>query len=131
MQYAILRRNFFVERLIPAGTEFLPREAVMEHYRRVQPDPAARVGVAEMPRELMAARPLLERLARDVPATLGAKPALVIWGMRDVAFRPGPSIPRMRATFSDLAVIELPTAKHFIQEDAPERIAQAIIDRFG
>ncbi|MDT5217992.1 MAG: haloalkane dehalogenase [Mycobacterium sp.] len=130
MQYAILQRNFFVERLIPAGTEFLPKEAVMEHYRRVQPDPAARVGVAEMPKELLAARPLLERLARDVPATLGAKPALVVWGMRDVAFRPGPSIPRMRATFSDLEVIELPTAKHFIQEDAPERIAQAIIDRF-
>jgi haloalkane dehalogenase len=131
MQYAILRRNFFVERLIPAGTEFLPKEAVMEHYRRVQPDPAARVGVAEMPKEILAARPLLERLARDVPATLGTKPALVVWGMRDVAFRPGPSIPRMRATFSDLKVIELPTAKHFIQEDAPERIAAAIIDRFG
>jgi haloalkane dehalogenase len=131
MQYAILQRNFFVERLIPAGTEFLPKEAVMEHYRRVQPDPAARVGVAEMPKELLTARPMLERLARDVPATLGAKPALVVWGMRDVAFRPGPSIPRMRATFSDLEVIELPTAKHFIQEDAPERIAQAIIDRFG
>jgi haloalkane dehalogenase len=28
-------------------------------------------------------------------------------------------------------LVELPTAKHFIQEDAPERIAQAIIDRFG
>ncbi|OBK24525.1 haloalkane dehalogenase [Mycobacterium asiaticum] len=131
MQWAILQRNFFVERLIPAGTEILPKQAVLDHYRRVQPDPAARVGVAVLPKELLAARPLLERLAREVPALLGGKPALVVWGMRDVAFRPGPAIPRLRATFRDLVVVELPTAKHFIQEDAPERIAQAIIDRFG
>ncbi|ORA12217.1 haloalkane dehalogenase [Mycobacterium asiaticum] len=131
MQWAILQRNFFVERLIPAGTEILPKEAVLDHYRRVQPDAAARVGVAVLPKELLAARPLLDRLAREVPALLGGKPALAVWGMRDVAFRPGPAIPRLRATFRDLVVVELPTAKHFIQEDAPQRIAQAIIDRFG
>jgi haloalkane dehalogenase len=37
----------------------------------------------------------------------------------------------MRATFPDHVVVELPTAKHFIQEDAPDRIAAAIIGRFG
>jgi haloalkane dehalogenase len=131
MQYAILRRNFFVERLIPAGTERRPSAAVMAHYRGVQPNAVARVGVAQMPKELLAARPLLERLAREVPAKLGAKPALLIWGMKDFAFRPGPALPRMRATFPDHVVVELPTAKHFIQEDEPDRIAAAIIDRFG
>lgn len=131
MQQAILQRNFFVERLIPAGTERRPSDAVMAHYRGVQPDPAARLGVARMPKELLAARPLLEKLARDVPAKLGAKPALLIWGMKDVAFRPGPSLPRMRTAFRDHVVVELPTAKHFIQEDAPDRIAAAIVERFG
>ena len=131
MQWAILRRNFFVERLIPAGTEHRPSAAVMTHYRAVQPDPDARKGIAQMPKELLAARPLLERLAREVPAKLGAKPALLIWGMKDFAFRPGPALPRMRATFPDHVVVELPTAKHFIQEDAPDRIAAAISARFG
>lgn len=131
MQHAILQRNFFVERLIPAGTERRPTDAVMAHYRGVQPDPAARAGVARMPKEILAARPLLERLADEVPAKLGAKPALFIWGMKDFAFRPGPSLPRMRATFPDHVVVELPTAKHFIQEDAPDRIAAAIMERFG
>jgi haloalkane dehalogenase len=28
-------------------------------------------------------------------------------------------------------LVELPEANHFIQEDAPDRIAAAIIDRFG
>jgi haloalkane dehalogenase len=131
MQYAILRRNFFVERLIPAGTEHRPSAAVMEHYRAVQPNAEARKGVAEMPKQLMAAHPLLQRLAAEVPAKLGDKPALLIWGMKDFAFRPGPTIPRMRATFPDHVLVELPNAKHFIQEDAPDRIAAAIADRFG
>lgn len=65
VQYAILRRNFFVERLIPAGTEHRPSSAVMAHYRAVQPNAAARRGVAEMPKQILAARPLLARLARE------------------------------------------------------------------
>jgi len=131
MQRAILNRNFFVERLIPVGTTrtLTPRE--MEHYRAVQPSPEARRGVAELPKQIRAARPLLQRLARDVPETLGAKPALLVWGMKDFAFNPAATLPRMRATFADHVVVELPDANHFMQEDAPERIAAAIIDRFG
>jgi haloalkane dehalogenase len=131
MQKAILQRNFFVERLIPGGTAHRPGAAVMEHYRGVQPSPAARLGVAEMPKQLLAARPLLERLSRDVPGKLGAKPALLVWGMKDLAFRPGQTLPRMRATFPDHVVVELPRAKHFIQEDAPDEIAAAITRCFG
>jgi haloalkane dehalogenase len=130
MQYAVLQRNFFVERLIPAGTGRQLSAAVMAHYRGVQPTPQDRAGVARMPREIIAARPLLERLAREVPAKLAAKRALLVWGMKDLAFRPGPTIPRMRAAFPDHIVVELPNAKHFIQEDAPDRIAQAINERF-
>ena len=131
MQWAILHRNFFVERLIPTGTAHRPSAAVMEHYRAVQPSPQARKGVAKMPKELLAAAPLLTRLGSEVPAKLGGKPALFVWGMKDFAFRPGPSLPRMRAAFPDHVLVELPTAKHFIQEDAPEEIAAAIIERFG
>ena len=131
MQYAISRRNFFVEQMIPAGTARRLSPAVMEHYRAVQPDAKARKGVAEMPKEILSARPLLERLGDEVPAKLGDKPALLVWGMKDFAFRPGPALPRMKATFPDHVVVELPAAKHFIQEDAPDRIAEAIIDRFG
>jgi haloalkane dehalogenase len=131
MQYAILRRNFFVERLMPLATARALSPAMMDHYRGVQPDPRDRVGVARMPREILAARPLLERLARDVPATLGSKPALFVWGMKDPGFKPGRFLPRMRTAFPDHVVVELSDAKHFIQEDAPDEIAQAIAQRFG
>ena len=131
MQRAILNKNFFVERLIPMGTSrtLTPRE--MAHYRGVQPSADARKGVAVMPKQILAARPLLDRLARDVPATLGAKSALLVWGMKDFGFRPKRMIPRMRATFPNHVLVQLPAANHYIQEDAPDRIAAAIIKRFG
>jgi haloalkane dehalogenase len=37
----------------------------------------------------------------------------------------------MQAVFSDHELVELPDAKHYIQEDAPEPITQAIRNRFG
>ncbi|MCH9668178.1 MAG: haloalkane dehalogenase [Actinomycetia bacterium] len=131
MQTAVLKRNFFVERLIPMGTTRTLTPLEMTHYRAVQPSPEARKGVAEFPKQILAARPLLQRLARDVPATLGTKPALLVWGMKDFAFKAAPTVPRMQATFADNVLVELPDANHFIQEDAPEQIAAAIIDRFG
>lgn len=131
MQRAIVQGNFFVERMIPLGTAHDLSANVMAHYRAVQPTPAARVGVAQMPKQLLAARPLLQRLAQDVPAKLGSKPALFVWGMRDFAFKPKAMLPGMRSAFPDHVLVELPDAKHFIQEDAPGEIADAITHRFG
>ncbi|MEO8815303.1 MAG: haloalkane dehalogenase [Mycobacterium sp.] len=130
LQYAIRRHNFFVNQLIPAVAAHRLTPQVMAHYRGVQPTPADRVGVARLPREIVAARPLLQRLADEVPTTLGAKRALIFWGMRDPAFRPG-MLKKVRAAFADHVFVELPRASHYIQEDAPHEIAQAISERFG
>jgi haloalkane dehalogenase len=131
MQRAILEKNYFVNRLIPAGTtRKLPPE-VLAHYQGVQPSPAARKGVAEFPRQLRTAAPWLAKLAEDVPRVLGQRPLLLFWGMRDPAFPPRRFLPRWRATFRDHSLIELPTANHFIQEDEPEAIAEGIRRRFG
>jgi haloalkane dehalogenase len=131
MQRQILEKNFFVEKLVPRGTSRKLSAAEMDHYRAVQPSAAARAGVAEMPKQILAARPLLERLAHDVPTTLGTKPALLVWGAKDFAFPLRRGLPRMQATFPDNVTVELPTANHYIQEDAPDEIAQAITRRFG
>jgi haloalkane dehalogenase len=131
MQRRILEKNFFVEQILPRGMAHHLTPGEMNHYRNVQPSPAARKGVAEMPGQILAARPLLERLARDVPATLGAKPALLVWGMKDFAFRHRTLLPRMQGIFSANVTVELPHARHYIQEDGPEEIAQAITEHFG
>ncbi|MFI8242466.1 haloalkane dehalogenase [Streptomyces sp. NPDC085866] len=130
MQRRILEQNFLVERVLLAelGRKLAAAEA--DHYRTVQPTAEARRGLAMMPKEIRAARPLLDQLARDVPVLLGDKPALLVWGMRDMVFRPNACIPRIRAAFTDLDVVELPRARHFIQEHAPDAIAEAIAKRF-
>jgi haloalkane dehalogenase len=37
----------------------------------------------------------------------------------------------VRAAFGDHELVGLPDAKHYIQEDAPERITEAVRNRFG
>lgn len=131
LQRAILERNLFVERVLPAGVARTLSAQEMEHYRAVQRSADARVAVAELPRQIVAARPWLAELASAVPRELGAKRALVTFPLRDVAFPAKTVLPRMRATFSDIEVVELPKAKHFFVEDAPGEVAAAIARRFG
>jgi haloalkane dehalogenase len=50
--------------------------------------------------------------------------------MKDFAFKPGLNLPRMRAAFGDHVLVELPDARHYIQEDAPDQITEAIVERF-
>ena len=130
MQRKILEQNFFVEKIMPRSSVRKLSELEKDHYRKAQPTPEARRGVAVMPKQIVDAKPLLSRLARDVPAKLGSKPALVVWGMKDPGFRPK-MLPRVRAAFSDVLVLELKDASHYIQEDAPETIADAISQRFA
>ncbi|PLV53241.1 alpha/beta fold hydrolase [Mycobacterium simiae] len=130
MQYLVLRRNLFV-RFLPYALSDKPTDTVMRHYLDVQPAPASRRGIAEFPKQIRAARPLLERLSRDVPGLLGSKPALFVWGMRDPAFVLDATVGQLQHAFPDNELIRLPHAGHYIQEDAPETIANAIVRRFG
>lgn len=130
MQRLIVRRNMFVRAMPQAATARLsPAEA--QHYLAVQPSPEARVGVAELPKQIRAARPILERLEREVPDRLGAKPALLIWGLKDGMFPIGQTIGKIQEAFPDNVIKLLPNANHFIQEDEPEAIAAAISQRFA
>ncbi|MER7468356.1 haloalkane dehalogenase [Streptomyces sp. NPDC097981] len=130
MQQRILERNLLVEQFLLGRTGPTLTTAEADHYRMAQPTKEARHGLTVMPREIRAARPLLEELTQDVPARLGAKPALAIWGMRDMVFPPRACIPRIRSAFTQLHIVELRQAKHFIQEEEPDQITAAIIQRF-
>ncbi len=130
MQRRIVENNLFVERLVPFGAATKLSDEVMEHYRAVQPTPEMREGVAQFPREILASGEWLGELDTQVKANLASKPVLLVWGMKDMAFR-AKFLTRMKGAFPDRVVVELPNAKHFIQEDAPKEIVAAIIDRFG
>ncbi|MEU1866521.1 haloalkane dehalogenase [Streptomyces gardneri] len=130
MQRRILEQNFLVEKFLLGRTGPALTAAEADHYRMAQPTKEARHGLAVMPGEIRAVRPLLEELAQEVPALLGDKPTLAVWGMRDMVFRPKACIPRIRSSFTELSVVELRQARHFVQEDAPDRIVDAITEQF-
>lgn len=127
----IVSRNLLVERFVigQLADVLTPEEA--DHYRRVQPSPAARVALAAMPGEIRAARPLLSELEAKIPRTLGDKPVVVVWGMRDPVFRARACLPRIGSAFDDLEVVELPDVSHFVAEQAPREVAAAIRRRFS
>lgn len=131
LQSRILDRNFFVETIVPASVARALDPAVMDHYRRAQPTREARRGVAEFPRQIRKEGPWLAHLAERAPGTLGDKPMVLIWGMKDRGFGHQRIISRWVRSFPNAEVIILPGASHFVQEDAPEEIANAVRRKFA
>jgi haloalkane dehalogenase len=123
--FLILRRNFFIEKIIPGGVKRrnLP-EAVMEAYRGPFPTPQSRRPLHVFPREILASRPFLSEIERGLPV-LRDRPALIVWPTKDVAFR-GPERQRWEQAFPNHRTVTLEGAGHYIQEDAPEEIVRAI-----
>jgi len=130
-RWAMLERNMFVEYLLPMGTARGLSDEVLRHYRIPQPRTDTRRGVAEFPRQLTAAEPWLAELEQRVESMFTDHPLLLTWGMQDRAFAPQHFLSRWQREFSDVATVELSEAAHFIQEDAPDQIAEAIRTRFG
>jgi haloalkane dehalogenase len=125
--FLILRRNFFVEKIIPGSVKRkkLP-EAVMDAYRGPFPTPESRRPLYVFPREILASRPFLAEIERGLPA-LTDRPALLVWPTKDVAFRE-PERRRWEQLFPNHSTVMLDGAGHYIQEDAGEQIITAIRD---
>ncbi len=129
LQAQILKRNLFVEKLIPLGVKFPLADEVLHHYREALPTPKSRIGVAEFPRQLVAGSLWLGNLADEVEEKLANVPILLLWGIGDVLL-PRTFMERFREDFR-LASVHRLDAKHYIQEDAPGEIAEAIRDFLG
>jgi haloalkane dehalogenase len=123
--YLILRRNFFVEKIVPGNVKRrkLPGE-VMDAYRGPFPTPESRRPVHVFPREILASRPLLAEIERDL-GKLADRPALLVWPTKDVAFT-GRERKRWEQIFPDHRTVILEGAGHYIQEDAADEIITAI-----
>jgi haloalkane dehalogenase len=125
--YLILRRNFFVERIIPQNVKRKRlSEEVMDAYRGPFPTPRSREPVHVFPHEILASRPFLAEVERAL-ASLRDRPALLLWPTKDIAFR-APERRRWEEIFPIHRLVMLEGAGHYIQEDAGEEIIAAIRD---
>ena len=93
------------------------------------PDAASRLPQWAVARALLAASAWYGALwARR--AELQGTPALLLWGMRDPFF--GPTyLARWREALPRAVVVELPDAGHFVQEEAPDALADAVLRFLG
>jgi len=126
LQWLILHRNSFVNFIMPRSVAVPMEPAVFKSYQDAQPSPEARRGVAEFPRQIRRARPMLERLAATAPKALGDKPLELVWAMKDPAFGNAAVLARWQRDFPSANVTQLAGANHYIQEDAPEAVAAAV-----
>jgi len=120
MQSQILKKNLFVEKLLPMAVKVPLADEVLDHYREALPTPKSRIGVAEAPRQILGSELWLGDLADEVRERLANVPLL----LDDFSF-PRTYMERFREDFA-LTRIHRLDAKHFIQEDCPGEIAGAI-----
>lgn len=102
----------------------------MAAYRSAHPTVADRMGIAQFPRMIPETHdethPEWKTMAaiEDALPQLSKKPALLVWGTKDLAFRK-PQLERWKALFQTLDGPHLLPAGHFLQEDeAPEILAR-------
>jgi cis-3-alkyl-4-acyloxetan-2-one decarboxylase len=120
--------NLFVES-IPGGMAKRDTDPVMmEAYRAPFPDYWSRLGplafqrdipLTERDRSASLMRSIHDRLAElDVPVT-------ILWGMRDPVFQPV-FLDQWRELFPAARVVELADASHFVPEDRPDAVIDAL-----
>ena len=122
----ITRLNLFVRLLLPLwfGRRTNLTPAVHRHYLMPMQDPADRKGMWIFPREILGSTAWLEELWTRRRRLEGI-PKLIVWGGRDMAFR-GEELRHWVRTFPRSRVVRIPHAGHFVQEEAPEKLAQAV-----
>ncbi len=128
--FTVRRMNLFVELALRTAVARKLSAREFDAYRFPFPDAASRAGVLAFPRLI----PLRESdpaggTMREIAAGLAriTAPADILWGKRDPVFRPLHAYLLRDALKNAREPVFLEQASHFIQEDAPEAIAERIL----
>jgi haloalkane dehalogenase len=128
-RFLIKRFNLFARSLLRRayGDKSRLSKEVHRHYLEALPTPADRIGCTVMPREIIGSTAWLRRLW-DQRAALAGKPALIAWGMKDIAFREK-ELNRWIEALPQAEVVRLPDVGHYVQDEAPQQLGEAV-ERF-
>ena len=99
---------------------------VMAHYRNALPSPDARAAMAALPGYIVGASDWLDSIWRERMAFTD-KPALIVWGHRDIAFRKK-ELDRWKSELSDPEVHEFTDSGHYLAEEKSERLVSVLRD---
>jgi haloalkane dehalogenase len=123
----IERRNFFATTLVKRQMHESRNkpQAVFDAYAAPFSDKAARYPTWVFPREILHNDETLRRLEQDLTKLKG-KPTEMVWGMEDPGFGKEKVIARWHRALGEVPTTRIEEANHFLQEDQPELIADAI-----
>jgi pimeloyl-ACP methyl ester carboxylesterase len=122
--------NLMVES-IPGGMWRRDTDPMMvDAYRAPFPDYWSRVGTLAFPRDIPlnendASAPLFGRMSERLPE-LTRFPVLLVWGRADRVFQPV-FLEQWREFFPDARTVELERAGHYLVEDDPDAVSDAIL----
>jgi len=122
----IRRHNFFARTMLRQlfGDKHKLSDTAHEHYLLPLAAPEDRTGCLVFPKQITGSTPWLSRLWENI-STLKGKPTLFVWGMKDIAFREK-ELKRWERTFPEARSLRLPSVGHFVQEEAPDELAEAV-----
>ena len=125
-QYLLRRHNVFVNLVMPraVGDRSVLTPDIMAHYRSAQPSPAARAASAALPGYIVGASDRLGSIWQD-RAAFADKPALILWGLKDIAFR-RKELERWKSALQHIELHELEDCGHFLAEEAPGNVVEAL-----
>lgn len=125
-QFLIKYINFFVRVVMKQayGDKTKLTKAIQRHYLNALPSPAARKAVCVLPNQIIGASQWLADLweKRD---QFTRKPALALWGKRDIAFR-DKELGTWKEAFSRIDVHEFADAGHYVQEEVGPELCPLI-----
>jgi haloalkane dehalogenase len=125
-RFLIRRYNFFAGGVMRQwfGDQSRLTPQIHEHYLRPLARPEDRKGCMVFPKEIVGATPWLSELWAQ-RGKLQHLPALIVWGMKDMAFR-RQELARWTALFPQAQVVQVASAGHFVQEEAPLVLNDAV-----
>jgi haloalkane dehalogenase len=116
--------NFVPRVFFARGFAQRPSSAVLAMYFAPWQNRERRVAAVIAPRQLIASSRYLRTVEENLPK-LADRPVLIVWGMKDFAFR-DTERKRFERAFPRHKTVMLANASHFLQEDAGEQIVEEI-----
>ncbi|MEW6645895.1 MAG: alpha/beta fold hydrolase [Pseudomonadota bacterium] len=125
-RFLIRRFNFFVNSFmrVAFGDKRRLEKAAHAHYRHALPTPDARKGCCVFPGQIIGSTKWLAALWSRI-GLLKETSTLFVWGMKDIAFREK-ELQRWQAALPNSHTVRLPGVGHFVAEEAPEALAEAM-----
>jgi len=125
--YLNIHRNYFADKVVPSAMYYRKAKppAVFAAYTAPFPTPASRRGTYVFPRAIRQVDGwMLETRAKL--AQVSDRPVELVWGMKDALFGREELIASWQRRFPSARVTRLEKASHYLQEDQPQAIAEAI-----